>query len=80
MRLIAAAALAFALAACGNDDGGELAAGNSQLSKAQIDAALGPEDQSVVDAIVADNLQDDLNMPANADVSANVAADEEDEQ
>jgi hypothetical protein len=57
MRLGAVAALAFALAACGGGDGGELAAGNSQLSQAQIDAALGPADQAgVEDAIVpADN-------------------------
>lgn len=56
MRLVAVAALAFALAACGGGgDGGELAAGNSQLSQAQVDAALGPADQSMVeDALPAE--------------------------
>ena len=59
MRLVAVAALAFALAACGDDGGAELAAGNSHLNQAQIDAALGPADQSAVqDAIPSDNAQE----------------------
>ena len=66
MRRVAVAALAFALAACGGGDGGELAAGNSQLSSAQVDAALGPADQSSIeDAVQAGNGSDDLD-PANA--------------
>jgi hypothetical protein len=49
MRFLAAAALAAALAACGGDDGAQLAAGNSRLTAAQVDAALGPADQSAIE-------------------------------
>ncbi|HYI42434.1 MAG TPA: hypothetical protein VD768_02285 [Sphingomicrobium sp.] len=56
MRLAAVAALAFVLAACGGGGGEELAAGNSQLTPAQVDAALGPADQTAIeDAIPAGN-------------------------
>ena len=51
MRLVFVAPLALALAACGNggdsaDD--ELATDRSDISAAQLDAALGPEDQSAI--------------------------------
>jgi len=49
MRLVFVAALALALAACGgggSDD--ELATGGSNISAAQLDAALGPADQSMI--------------------------------
>ena len=65
MRLVAVAGMAFALAACG-DGGEELAVGNSQLSPAQVDAALGPADQSMVqDALPAENVQNEADVPAN---------------
>lgn len=75
MRLVVVAALAFALAACGGGDGEELAAGNSQLTPAQVDAALGPADQSMVeDAVQSDNafnaadlLGNDANMAVVAE-------------
>jgi hypothetical protein len=74
MRLGAAAALAFALGACGGGDGGELAAGNSELSPAQVDAALGPADQATVeDALPQDNGQDALDGLANELGSENAA-------
>ncbi|MBA2772338.1 MAG: hypothetical protein M3428_00870 [Pseudomonadota bacterium] len=82
MRSLAAAALAFALAACGGGEGEELAAGNSQLSQAQIDAALGPADQSMVqDALPAGNIQNDVALGNEAAAADNsVAAEDEDEQ
>lgn len=74
MRSLAAASLALALAACGGGEGEELAAGNSQLSPAQVDAALGPADQSMVqDANPAENTQNGIQ-------DGNQAAPEEDEQ
>ena len=51
MRFISVAALALALAACGGNGSSEddaLATGRSDISAAQIDAALGPEDQSAI--------------------------------
>jgi hypothetical protein len=66
MRLVAVAALAFALAACGGGGGEELAAGNSQLSPAQVDAALGPADQSTVnDALPSDDAGNALDLLGN---------------
>ena len=74
MRLTAAALLGLAVTACGGGDGEELAAGNSQLSEAQVDAALGPADQTMVeDAIPADNGDDALNGLANELGPANEA-------
>ena len=49
MRFLAVAAFGAALAACGGDDGDQLAAGNSRLSPAQVDAALGPADQTAIE-------------------------------
>lgn len=59
MRSFAFAALVLALAACNRgDDGEQLAGGTSELSAAQIDAALGPADQSAAqDAAPADGEQ-----------------------
>ena len=75
MRLVAVAALAFALAACGGGGGDELAAGNSELNQAQIDAALGPADQSAVqDAIPSDNGQEGPELTRNEGVAANSSA------
>ena len=51
MRSVLVAALALALAACGSNASGEddeLATGRSDISAAQLDAALGPEDQSAI--------------------------------
>ncbi len=71
MRSLAAAGLALALAACGGGDGGELAAGNSQLSQAQIDAALGPADQSMVqDGLADENTQNGVDPTANEPTTA----------
>ncbi|MBA3526065.1 MAG: hypothetical protein H0T82_03990 [Sphingomonas sp.] len=71
MRSLAAAALALALAACGGGDGGELAAGNSQLSQAQIDAALGPADQSMVqDGLADENMQNGVDPTADQPATA----------
>lgn len=65
MRSVAIAAIASALAACGGE-GGELASGNSQLSQAAIDAALGPSDQSMVeDAIAPQNGEDEVELAGN---------------
>ena len=49
MRLSLVVAVAFALTACGGADADRFAAGNSEISEAQIDAALGPADQSSVE-------------------------------
>ncbi len=77
MRSLAAAALGFALAACGGGDGEEFAAGNSQITSAQVDAALGPADQAdVQDGIVSENVEDGAEPTANGAASAQ----EEDEQ
>ena len=66
MRLVVVAALAAALAACGDGEGSELAAGNSRLSEAQIDAALGPEDQTMVqDAIPAETADNGMDLNGN---------------
>ncbi|MDQ3479694.1 MAG: hypothetical protein M3438_11175 [Pseudomonadota bacterium] len=71
MRSLAAAGLALALAACGGGDGGELAAGNSQLSQAQIDAALGPADQSMVqDGLADENMQNGVDPTADQPATA----------
>ena len=79
MRLVGVAALAFSLAACGGD-GEELAAGNSQLSPAQVDAALGPADQSgIEDAVPSDNGVE-ANLAENEAASANASAAAEDEE
>ena len=77
MRFLAVAALAAALAACGGgDDGDQFAAGNSELSQAQIEAALGPADQSgVEDALPADSALNGLgNMGNDAAAADNSAA------
>ena len=76
MRLVFAAALALALAACGGGGGedDELATDRSEISAAQLDAALGPEDQSTIrDAGAEDVLENAFgsdepaqNAPANA--------------
>ncbi len=77
MRFLAPAALALALAACGGGEGEELAAGNSQLSEAQVDAALGPADQSIVqDANANGTIENGVELTAN-EASGPV---EEDEQ
>ena len=81
MRLVVVAGLAFALAACGGDGGEELAAGNSQLSSAQVDAALGPADQSGADdGLAADPLMNGLGNAGEAGPANNSAAEEEREQ
>lgn len=64
MRSIAAAALGLGLTACGGGDGGELAAGNSQLRPAQIDAALGPADQTMVEDALPAEAADNATGPA----------------
>ena len=76
MRFLAVAALAAALAACGgSDDGDQFAAGNAELSQAQIDAALGPADQSAVeDALPADPALNDLGNMVNEAAPADNAA------
>ncbi len=77
MRFLAPAAFALALAACGGGEGEELAAGNSQLSEAQVDAALGPVVQSIVlDANANVTLENGVELTAN-EASGPV---EEDEQ
>ena len=51
MRFVFAAALALALAACGSggsSEDDELATDRSDISAAQLDAALGPADQSTI--------------------------------
>ncbi len=71
MRSLAAAALALGLAACGSGDGNELAVGNSQVTPAQVDAALGPADQSdVQDGIASGNLENGAEPTANEAASA----------
>ncbi len=83
MRFFAAAALAAALAACGGDDGDPLAAGNSRLSPAQVDAALGPADQSAVeDAVPEEPELDAIGNLGNdfAPAGNSAAAEQEDEQ
>ena len=76
MRLVAVAMLAFGLASCGDGEGAELASGNSQLSPAQVDAALGPADQSSVeDAVQPDNGLNAVDLPGNGAATA----DEEDD-
>ena len=82
MRLVIVAASAFALSACGSSgDAGELAAGNSEVSAAQIDAALGPADQSSVqDALVAEDTQNGVATGnATAPASNSTVASGEDE-
>jgi len=82
MRLLAVAAFAFALAACGSSgDGGDLAAGNSEVSAAQVDAALGPADQSSgQDAIAAEDVQNGVVTGNETAPAANsAAANDEDE-
>lgn len=73
---VALAALGLALAACDRGGGGgeELAGGRSDLNAAQIDAALGPEDQSdVQDAAdpqpVENWLADEMNSAAGNNVA-----------
>jgi hypothetical protein len=81
---MAVAALAAALAGCGDGEGSELAAGNSRLSEAQIDAALGPEDQTMVqDAIPRENANNGMDPIGNNSASSaanSAAADDEGEE
>lgn len=81
MRLVAIA-FVLAVSACGRGgDGGELAAGNSEVSSAQVDAALGPADQSSVeDAIADEEAQNGVTGNETAPANNSAAADDEDEQ
>ena len=76
MRFLAVAALAAALTACGGgDDGEQFAAGNSELSQAQIDAALGPADQrGIEDALPADQALNGLGNIGNEAAPADNAS------
>ena len=83
MRVMAIAAFACLLSACGGDGGAELAAGNSQLTPAQVDAALGPAEQgSVEDAVARDPALNGLDTSGNEAVMSDNAdaADDGDEQ
>ena len=80
MRLVFAAALGLALAACGGGGGDdELATGRSEISAAQLDAALGPEDQSMIRDAGSDAAFDDAlgNNEAAAEPANQVTAEEE---
>lgn len=80
MRLIVAAASSLGLAACGGGGGEELAAGNSQLSPAQIDAALGPADQSTVEDAAPDpGSTNEVENAGNAADNADSPGDEDEE-
>lgn len=80
MRSKAFAALILALAACNRgDDGEQLARGTDQLNAAQIDAALGPADQSMAEDIPAAEGEQNA-LGANAEVSANSAEGNQEEE
>ena len=80
MRYVFVAALTLALAACGNGGGSEddeLATSGSDISSAELDAALGPEDQSTIrDAGTEETLE---NAPGH-DAAANSSVTSEREE
>ena len=80
MRFVFVGALALALAACGNggdSEDDELATDRSDISSAELDAALGPEDQSAIrDAGTEETLE---NAPGN-DAAANSSVTSEGEE
>ena len=84
MRLIFVAALGLALAACGGggSEDDELATDRSDISAAQLDAALGPEDQSMIRDAGAEEVRENAfgTDAASENGPANSAVVEEDEQ
>lgn len=76
MRGISVTVLMFALAACGgeSEEANQLSGGTSELTPAQINAALGPEDQTNIVDVMPDNVaQNGTNSTGNA---ADTAAEE----
>lgn len=61
MRSVAFAALMLALAGCGGGNADELGGTGDELNAAQIEAALGPADQSAIEDAI------DSNAISNAD-------------
>ena len=78
MRFSLVVAGALALTACGGGDAEQFAAGNSALSEAQIDAALGPADQSTVEDAVPVTVENTGNGDA-PDANSESPSDEDEE-
>ena len=81
MRYVFVAALTLALAACGHGGGSEddeLATSGSDISSAELDAALGPEDQSTIrDAGAEEVLENAFGNDAAPDNSATSEGEEQ---
>ena len=74
MRSLALGALLIALASCnGSDDAKELASGTNELNAAQIDAALGPADQSGIED-VGPAAAEENNLASNEADAANAGS------